>query len=103
MFLPQEIIRNKRDGRELSADEIRFFIQGVANDSVSEGQIAALAMAIYFNDMTMNERIALTCAMRDSGSVLDWTSLEMSIDTRPMMRLARPSTATGVPSGTVRG
>jgi thymidine phosphorylase len=77
MFLPQEIIRNKRDGRELSADEIRFFIQGVANDSVSEGQIAALAMAIYFNDMTMNERIALTCAMRDSGSVLDWTALEL--------------------------
>ena len=71
MFLPQEIIRHKRDGQELSADEIRAFIQGVTDESVSEGQIAALAMAVYFNDMTMNERIALTCAMRDSGSVLN--------------------------------
>ena len=48
MFLPQEIIRKKRDGEELSAEEINFFIQGVANDSVSEGQIAAFAMAIFF-------------------------------------------------------
>ena len=77
MFLPQEIIRHKRDGQELSADEIRAFIQGVTDESVSEGQIAALAMAIYFNDMTMDERIALTCAMRDSGSVLDWSGLSL--------------------------
>ena len=77
MFLPQEIIRHKRDGQELSADEIRAFIQGVTDESVSEGQIAALAMAVYFNDMTMAERIALTCAMRDSGSVLDWSGLSL--------------------------
>ena len=68
MFLPQEIIRHKRDGQELSADEIRAFIQGVTDESVSEGQIAALAMAVYFNDMTMAERIALTCAMPAGGS-----------------------------------
>ncbi|MGL4907597.1 MAG: thymidine phosphorylase, partial [Plesiomonas sp.] len=55
MFLPQEIIRKKRDGIALSSAEIRFFIQGVANNSITEGQIAALAMAIYFNDMTMDE------------------------------------------------
>lgn len=72
MYLPQEIIRKKRDNIELSADEINFFIQGVAKDTVSEGQIAAFAMAIYFNDMTMNERVALTCAMRDSGMVINW-------------------------------
>ncbi|PSV25954.1 MULTISPECIES: thymidine phosphorylase [unclassified Photobacterium] len=72
MYLPQEIIRKKRDNIELSADEINFFIQGVAKDTVSEGQIAAFAMAIYFNDMTMDERVALTCAMRDSGMVIDW-------------------------------
>ena len=77
MFLPQEIIRHKRDGQELSADEIRAFIQGVTDESVSEGQIAALAMAVYFNDMTMAELIALTCAMRDSGSVLDWSGLSL--------------------------
>ncbi|OBT06606.1 thymidine phosphorylase [Vibrio sp. UCD-FRSSP16_10] len=72
MYLPQEIIRKKRDGEILTTDEINFFIQGVANNSVSEGQIAAFAMTIFFNEMTMPERIALTCAMRDSGMVIDW-------------------------------
>ena len=75
MYLPQEIIRKKRDGEVLTADEINFFIQGVANNSVSEGQIAAFAMTIFFNEMTMPERIALTCAMRDSGMVIDWNHM----------------------------
>ncbi|MDV6251354.1 thymidine phosphorylase [Vibrio sp. EA2] len=75
MYLPQEIIRKKRDGEVLSADEINFFIQGVANNTVSEGQIAAFAMTIFFNEMTMDERIALTCAMRDSGMVIDWSHM----------------------------
>ncbi|MGR5500991.1 thymidine phosphorylase [Vibrio sp. DNB22_10_4] len=75
MYLPQEIIRKKRDGHELSAEEINFFIQGVAKDTVSEGQIAAFAMTIFFNEMTMPERIALTCAMRDSGMVIDWSHM----------------------------
>lgn len=44
MFLIQEIIRNKRDGKTLSEDEIRYFINGICDNSVSEGQIAALAM-----------------------------------------------------------
>ncbi len=78
MFLPQEIIRKKRDGIALSSAEIRFFIQGVANNSITEGQIAALAMAIYFNDMTMDERVALTMAMRDSGMVLQWADLHLN-------------------------
>ncbi|GAL10671.1 thymidine phosphorylase [Vibrio astriarenae] len=75
MYLPQEIIRKKRDGEVLTNEEIQFFIQGVADDSVSEGQIAAFAMAIFFNEMTMPERIALTCAMRDSGMVIDWSHM----------------------------
>lgn len=75
MILPQEIIRKKRDNIALSKEEIYSFIQGVANDSVSEGQIAAFAMAIYFNDMTMDERVALTCAMRDSGMTIDWSHM----------------------------
>lgn len=75
MYLPQEIIRKKRDNIELTKEEINFFIQGVAKDTVSEGQIAAFAMAIYFNDMTMAERVALTCAMRDSGMVIDWSHM----------------------------
>nr|WP_123015460.1 thymidine phosphorylase [Vibrio zhugei] len=75
-LLIQEIIRKKRDGHELTVAEIECFVQGIANQSVSEGQIAAFAMAIFFREMSMPERIALTCAMRDSGQVLDWTSMD---------------------------
>nr|WP_310615772.1 thymidine phosphorylase [Pantoea cypripedii] len=78
MFLPQEIIRKKRDGHELSEAEIRFFINGVRDNSVSEGQIAALAMTIWFHDMTLAERVALTMAMRDSGTVLNWQTLNLN-------------------------
>jgi thymidine phosphorylase len=77
MFLPQEIIRKKRDGGALSAEEIQFFVRGITDNSVTEGQIAALAMAVYFNDMTMDERVAFTLAMRDSGQVMEWTSLNL--------------------------
>lgn len=71
-FFPQEIIRKKRDGDTLSDAEISFMVQGVTDGSISEGQVAAFAMAIFFRDMTMEERVALTLSMRDSGSVLDW-------------------------------
>lgn len=77
MYLPQEIIRSKRDGKTLSKEEIDFFINGIADSSVSEGQIAAFAMAVYFQDMSMDERIALALAMRDSGTVLEWGSLDL--------------------------
>ena len=77
MFLPQEIIRKKRDGGVLTKEEIQFFVKGITDNSVSEGQIAALAMAVYFNDMSMDERVAFTLAMRDSGEVLDWKSLNL--------------------------
>ena len=77
MFLPQEIIRKKRNGEALSTQEIQFFVQGITNNTIGEGQIAALAMAVYFQDMTMDERVALTCAMRDSGMVLTWEHLNL--------------------------
>jgi thymidine phosphorylase len=76
-FLPQEIIRKKRDGLALSDEEISSFINGIARDQVSEGQIAAFAMAVYFQGMNRDEGVALTCAMRDSGRVLNWTSLNL--------------------------
>lgn len=77
MFLPQEIVRKKRDGGVLSAEEIQFFVRGIVDQSVTEGQIAALAMAVYFNDMNMDERVAFTLAMRDSGQVMEWKSLNL--------------------------
>jgi thymidine phosphorylase len=76
-FLPQEIIRRKRDGEVLSADEITAFVRGIADESIGEGQIAAFAMAVYFNGMSTDERVALTLAMRDSGDVLEWQTLDL--------------------------
>ena len=78
MFLPQEIIRKKRDGQILTNAEIEFFIKGVADESISDSQIGAFAMTIFFNEMTMPERIALTCAMRDSGMVMNWEHMHFS-------------------------
>ncbi len=72
VFLPQEIIAKKRDGEKLSSDEIYRFIKGLVSGGVSEAQAAAFAMAIYFKQMDIDERVALTLAMRDSGKVLNW-------------------------------
>ncbi|MBV15933.1 MAG: thymidine phosphorylase [Thalassospira sp.] len=74
-MLPQEIIRRKREGDVLSDAEIAFFVKGIADETISEGQVAAFAMAVFFNGMTMDERAALTRNMRDSGTVLDWKAL----------------------------
>ncbi|MGI4983574.1 MAG: thymidine phosphorylase, partial [Janthinobacterium lividum] len=77
MFLAQEVIRRKRDKQVLSQSEIDAFVRGIHDGSIGEGQIAAFAMAVYFNDMSVDERIALTCAQRDSGSVLDWRQCDL--------------------------
>lgn len=73
-MIPQSIIRKKRDGREITRDEIRAFIEGTIDGSVSEGQIGAFTMAVYLNGMSTNEFVELALAMRDSGRVLDWSS-----------------------------
>jgi thymidine phosphorylase len=74
-MLPQEIIRKKRDGRELSDDEIAFIVRGISDGSLSEGQVAAFAMAVFFRDMTTAERAALTLGLARSGSMLEWKTL----------------------------
>lgn len=71
-MIPQEIIKTKRNGKVLSQAEIQQFVRGLTDDSFSEGQVAALAMAIYLNGMSVDEIVALTLAMRDSGTVLNW-------------------------------
>jgi len=71
-MLPQEIIRAKRDGQVLADNDIAAFIAGLTNGAVTEGQAAAFAMAVYFKGMNITERVALTKAMRDSGTVLHW-------------------------------
>ena len=71
-MLPQEVIRRKRDGAALSREEVRDFIAGLTKGSVSEGQVAAFAMAVFFRGMSREEAVGLTLAMRDSGAVLQW-------------------------------
>jgi thymidine phosphorylase len=70
--IPQELIRRKRDGGTLSDEEIAFLVRGIADGGLSDGQIAAFAMAVFFRDLGDAERVALTGAMRDSGTVLRW-------------------------------
>ena len=66
-----ELIAHKRDGKALSGDEIRGLVDGYVEGSVTDYQMSALAMAIFFRGMTPEETAALTLAMRDSGDVLD--------------------------------
>ena len=74
-MLPQEIIKAKRDGKVLAARDIASFIEALAEGRLSEGQIAAFAMAVWFNGMDRDETVALTLAMRDSGEVMSWPDL----------------------------
>ncbi|GAB2778916.1 thymidine phosphorylase [Halomonas shantousis] len=71
-MLAQEIIRLKRDGQALPPAAIRAFMQGIASGDIGDAQIGAFAMAVYLQDMNVDERIALTTAIRDSGHVMRW-------------------------------
>ena len=73
-MLTQEIIRKKRDGAILSDSEIVTFVQRIARDEASPAQIAAFGMAVFLNGMKTEETVALTAAMRDSGSVIEWNA-----------------------------
>lgn len=77
MLLPQEIIRKKRDGAPLSAEEIGFMVRGIVDGSIAKAQIGAFAMAIFFRGLSMAERVALTTSMARSGRVLEWKSLNL--------------------------
>ena len=72
-----DVIRSKRDGGELSDDQIQFFVDGLADESIPAEQVSALAMAIIFNSMTFDEAAKLTLAMASSGSVLEWQDLQL--------------------------
>ncbi|MGG0657765.1 pyrimidine-nucleoside phosphorylase [Rummeliibacillus pycnus] len=70
-----DIIEKKRDGHELTSEEIRFFIEGYTNGSIPDYQASSLAMAIYFQDMTDRERADLTMAMVESGDQIDLSGI----------------------------
>ena len=68
---PVDIIVKKRDGGELTTAEVQFFIDGFVTGAIPDYQVAAWAMAIYFQGMTPAETTALTLAMAASGDQLD--------------------------------
>lgn len=72
---PQDVIRKKRDREQLSPEEINFFIDGVTRGAIADYQISALLMAIYLNGMNEAEQQALTEAMLQSGTTLDFSGI----------------------------
>lgn len=74
-MLAQEIIRTKREGHSLDEGQIQHFVRGLVDGSWSEGQVAALGMAIFLRGMTRDEAVALTRAMQHSGRVLSWPDM----------------------------
>jgi thymidine phosphorylase len=81
-MLTAELIRRKRDGGELSADEIEQLVTGITDGTVTDAQVGALAMAILLKGMTAAERVALTGAMTRSGDVLEWSD---AVGGRPVL------------------
>ncbi|MBS4539965.1 pyrimidine-nucleoside phosphorylase [Clostridium sp. D2Q-11] len=71
-----EIIKKKREGNELSKEEINFFIENYTNGSIPDYQASALLMAIFFKKMSKEETVNLTEAMLRSGEEIDLTSIE---------------------------
>ncbi|SEL75011.1 thymidine phosphorylase [Colwellia chukchiensis] len=76
MFIPQEIIRCKRDGGLLSPAQIQHFVDGLVTSTFNDAQAGAMAMAIFQQGMQTQEIIDLTMAMKNSGDVLSWPELD---------------------------
>jgi len=77
-MLAQEIIRTKRDGKVLSSEEIDFFVNGIVDHSITEGQVAALTMAVFFQGMNRQECVDLTRNLQHSGSTLQWSKMALN-------------------------
>ncbi|MBV4415393.1 pyrimidine-nucleoside phosphorylase [Clostridium tyrobutyricum] len=71
-----DIISKKRDGKEISTEEINFFIEGYTKGTIPDYQASAMAMAIYFQDMNDREKADLTMAMVNSGETIDLSSID---------------------------
>lgn len=71
-----DLIEKKRDGKELTREEIRFMIEGYTNETIPDYQMSAFAMAVFFQGMTETERAELTLAMVDSGDKIDLSAIE---------------------------
>lgn len=72
-----DLIRAKRDGLALSDEQIQYFVDGLADNSIPAEQVSALAMAVCLNSMNFDEAAKLTLAMASSGTVLEWQDLNL--------------------------
>lgn len=73
-MLAKELIEKKRNGLELKKQELDWFVRGITSGEISDDQVGAFAMSVFFNGMSNDEKIGFTEAMRDSGQVLNWNS-----------------------------
>jgi len=76
MLLPQEIIRAKRDGKLLDEQAINLFVSGLVDGNFSDSQVGAMAMAIFQNGLSVEEKVNFTSAMMRSGEVLSWQGFD---------------------------
>ena len=76
MLLPQEVIRAKRDGQILSEQAIKLFVSGLVDGRFSDSQVGAMAMAIFQQGLSVEEKVCFTTAMMQSGEVLDWQGFD---------------------------
>ena len=74
-----EVLRTKRDGHELSDEQVRFFIDGYTAGTIADEQASALLMAIVFQGMTPRELATWTAAMIDTGDRADLSFLDLSL------------------------
>ncbi|QDH20140.1 pyrimidine-nucleoside phosphorylase [Saccharibacillus brassicae] len=71
-----DLIEKKRDGKELTTEEINFIIEGYTKGEIPDYQVSAFSMAVFFKDMTQRERADLTMAMVNSGDTIDLSAIE---------------------------
>ena len=75
-IIPQEIIRLKRNGQILDEQSINGFVSGLVDGNFSDSQVGAMAMAIFQNGMSIDERVNFTKAMMNSGDIISWQGFD---------------------------
>lgn len=79
-MIPAELLRKKRDGMELSAAQIEFFVRGIVEGAITHPQAAAFLMAVCIRGLSKEETVALTTAMANCGMRFRWDHLGKTVD-----------------------